>query len=168
MKRKMRNRHGVPRTLQLDYSGPNRHFIRNWLRKVIPRTLNFVPRRFLYFWREPRFRMHWCRFETRVSVWSILHFGNLMSVHLVPLRVNMFHLTNQPTSPPMNPKPGWSRARLQLLRWVVTWGAGKKREVKMTDDESYSRWWSQRFAGFLRIEKKVRNFNDLLFLSREM
>jgi len=59
MKRKMRNRHGVPRTLQLDYFGPNRHFIRNWLRKVIDTShLEFVPRRFLYFWREPRFRMH--------------------------------------------------------------------------------------------------------------
>ena len=34
----------------------------------------------------------------------------------------------------------------------------------MTDDESYARWWSQRFAGFLRIEKKVVNFNDLLYL----
>ena len=34
----------------------------------------------------------------------------------------------------------------------------------MTDDESYARWWSQRFAGFLGIEKKVMHFNDLLFL----
>ena len=35
MKRKMRNRHGVPRTLQLAYFGRNMHFIRNWLRQVI-------------------------------------------------------------------------------------------------------------------------------------
>ena len=67
------NRHGVPTTFSWLTLGETCILFAIGWGKWYLRTLNFVPRRFLYFWREPRFRMHWCRFETRVSVWSSIY-----------------------------------------------------------------------------------------------
>ncbi len=111
----------------------------------MPGAWNVVARRSLYVWRGPCFRMHWCRFETPVSVWSILHFGNLMSVHLVPLGVNM---PNQRTT-------GFTRSRLVKSTSSASMMSCHLRSRYDRSWISIDRWCDlEDNKGFLRIRKK--------------
>ena len=123
----------------------------------MPGAWNVVARRSLYVWRGPCFRMHWCRFETPVSVWSILHFGNLMSVHLVPLGRGEYA---QPTNePPWIPKQAGQEHVFSFYDELSPEELVKDGRRCFCDryDRSWisgPRWCFRRFTGFLRIEKK--------------
>ena len=125
---------------QLAYFGRNMHFIRNWLRQVIPRTLNFVPRRFLYFWREPRFRMHGCRFETRVSVWSSIYiYIAFWEPHVVCPSCSSkgeYVSPNKPTNKPTNE----SQTRLVKSTSSASTMSCHLRSWQKTGGED-DRWW---------------------------